>query len=89
MFLPKNFQSRCIGATKSVLYFGESVEIPHFQKFVATDPKGDVWSYTCKPVIYPNCWRCLGGTASRIGKIEFEGDWQDSLMVINQHVFYD
>ena len=41
---------------KTVNYFGQSVTVPDYAKYIATDTDGEVWWYIDKPIISDGWW---------------------------------
>ncbi len=71
--------------TKPVLYYGTLFTVPKNINYMATDKDGTVFGYSTKPILEGggNMWvntDFIDGV--KIGVVEFEGDWRQSLQQI-------
>ena len=69
---------------KEVNYFGVILQVPEEHKFIATDRCGEVFSYVHKPVKGNVLFKAaeLGQDFSRLGQVEFSGNWEESLVQV-------
>lgn len=65
---------------KTFNYFNQSVTIPDYAKYIATDEDGEMWWYSCEPKFIKVAWfnvsSCLCG---RVGNNPNIKNWRRSL----------
>ena len=64
---------------KTANYFGHSVTVPDYAKFIATDPDGEMWWYTKKPTDAYDMWTANGKNCGRVGDNPTVKNWRRSL----------
>lgn len=77
-----NFEIKNLNC-KYVNYFGYKLYVPNWANWISIDADGEVWVYVNKPTIGIARHLQDGDNGFNIlPKIEFEGDWRNSLMEI-------
>ncbi len=64
---------------KTFNYFNQSVTVPDYAKFIATDEDGQMWWYTNKPNDAYNMWVAGGKNCGRVGSNPNIKNWRRSL----------
>ena len=70
---------------KEVVYFGETFNIPREVKYIATDCDGEIYGYILDPSLSWNKWILNDRDSNKayiLGNCTFQGNWEDSLMVV-------
>ena len=69
---------------KYITYFGYKLYVPKWAGWIATDQNGEVWVFEYKPQLTIGNFIAVSKnrTFSILEPIEYEGDWEDSLMEI-------
>ncbi len=80
MFVLKGFE--ILEGTKSVDYFGKVVYVPENTKALAVDSDGHLYAYTEIPTLGEEIWDNGISYCECGGYVKFEGDWEDSLMIL-------
>jgi hypothetical protein len=84
MFTIKKIKSdRYINYLNHGIFIPKDVEIQRI-KFIATDADGSVYGYTNRPYVAENSdgWSSIDGEYYLIAGIEYEGDWNNSLVEV-------
>lgn len=64
---------------KKFKYFNQSVTVPDYAKFIATDEDGEVWWYVCEPYIVLKTWLVKDSGCGRVGNNPNIKNWRRSL----------
>lgn len=64
---------------KTINYFGKSVTVPDYAKYIATDADGEMWWYSCEPIKVGATWGIKGGNCDRVGNNPNIKNWCRSL----------
>lgn len=78
-----------ITSQKHIIYFGILIIIPDTVNYIVTDELGYVLGFSGEPTIPPisientrPTWKFQNQYPIRLTKIQFNGDWKESLMKI-------
>lgn len=61
-------------------YFGTEITCPKWVKFLAIAENGYLYGFSCKPTLGSREWDANFACMERLGIVEFDGDWKESLV---------
>lgn len=64
---------------KTFNYFNQSVTVPDYAKYIATDDNGEMWWYTNKPNDAHGMWIAGNKNCGRVGNNPNVKNWRRSL----------